>query len=87
MKELPDRPATDRYYQGLGVRLGDAGTLGTLGEGGFMTTNGSVVTRKDNKVLLVDVGRLPPKLGRWDLGPGAVARTVATAIIGCWTGD
>ena len=61
--------------------------LSELGEGGFMTSNNSVVTRKDNKVLLVDASRLPQALGRWALGPAAVARTVATAIMGCWTGD
>lgn len=87
VKELPDRAATDRYYRGLDVRMGDVGTLSELGEGGFMTSNNSVVTRKDNKVLLVDAAQLPPALGRWSLGPAAVARTVATAIMGCWTGD
>ena len=87
VKELPDRPATDRYYQDLGVRMGKAGTLSELGEGGFMTSNNSVVTRKDDKVLLVEASKLPPTLGRWSLGPGAVTRTVATAIISCWTGD
>ncbi|HEY9414642.1 MAG TPA: hypothetical protein VIQ30_07785 [Pseudonocardia sp.] len=87
VKELADRAATDRFYQDLGVRMGHVGTLSELGEGGFMTTNSSVVTRKDNKVLLVDASKLPPTLGKWSLGPGAVARTVATAIMGCWTGD
>lgn len=87
VKELPDRAATDRYYRDLDVRMGDIGTLSELGEGGFMTSNNSVVTRKDNKVLLVDASALPAALGRWSLGPAAVARTVATAIMGCWTGD
>lgn len=83
VKELPDRPVTDRYYQDLGTRMGNVGPLSELGEGGFMTSNSSVVTRKDDKVLLVDASRLPPALGRWSLGPAAVARTVATAIMGC----
>lgn len=87
VKELPDQAATNRYYQDLDVRLGNIAVLSELGEGGFMTSNNSVVTRKDNKVLLVDASRLPPTLGRWSLGPAAVARTVATAIMGCWTGD
>ena len=38
VKELPDRPATDRYYQDLGLRMGQVGTLSELGEGGFMTS-------------------------------------------------
>jgi hypothetical protein len=87
VKELPDRSATDRYYQALGARMGVVSTLSELGEGGFMTSDDSVVTRKDNKVLLVDASTLPPALGRWALGPAAVARTVATAVMGCWTGD
>jgi hypothetical protein len=87
VKELPDEQATARYFQDLDVRLGNVGLLDGLGEGGFMTSNGSVVTRKDFKVLVVDASALPRTLGRWSLNPAAVARTVATAIIGCWTGS
>ena len=50
-----------------------------------MTTNGSVVVRKDNMVLLVDVQALPSMFGRPASARSETAEIVATTIMGCWT--
>ena len=55
VKELSSWAETDAYYDGLATRLGKTRDLcRDLGQGAFQTTDGSVVVRKDWKVLLVD---------------------------------
>ena len=87
VKELSSWAETTAYYDGLGAQLGRTRDLESLGQGAFQTTDGSVVVRKDWKVLLVD-----------DTGPAGpvrgtahqrrrVAVTVADVILGCWAGD
>jgi hypothetical protein len=51
------------------------------------TTNGSVVSRKDNKVLVVDVARLPAQFGHPATSRHDVALTVTDIIFACWRGD
>jgi hypothetical protein len=87
VKELSSTAETTAYFNSLGTQLGVARTLANLGQGAFQTTNGSVVVRKDYKVLLVDDTGLPPTFGNPPTGPGAVAVTVAIVILGCWAGD
>jgi len=87
VKELSSWSQTFAYYRALGRRLGDKGALGNLGQGAFTTSGGSVVVRKDWKVLLVDVSALPAELGRPPTGSAEVAFTVADLILGCWRGD
>ena len=87
VKELPDLAQTDAYYHKLGVRMGDTGTVPYIGQGAFHTTNGSVVVRKDSKVLLVDVTGLPAQFGLPPKTAGTVALTVADVILACWSGD
>ena len=84
VKELDDVAQTDAYYDGLKSRLGDTGRI-YLGQEGFQTTNGSVVVRKDNLVLLVDTSTFvdrPEPLSR-----GVIAVNLATVIMACWTGE
>lgn len=87
VKELPDLIQTGAYYHQLGVRMGDTGTVPNLGQGAFRTTNGSIVVRKDSKVLLVDVTGLPAQFGQPPTTSGNVALTVADVILACWSGD
>jgi len=61
VKELSSWAQTKGYFAMLGRQLGDTGKLGNLGQGAFTTSNGSVVVRKDWKVLLVDITALPPQ--------------------------
>jgi hypothetical protein len=86
VKELPDPTQTNAYYHQLEVRMGDTGTVAGLGQDAFQTTNGSVVVRKDSKVLLVDVTGLPAQFGLPPKTAGTVAVTVADVILACWSG-
>jgi hypothetical protein len=85
VKQLPNATATRRYFGALATRLGKRETLQGLGDGGFTTTDSSVVVRKDNKVLTVDVRDLPPRFGNPPDARANVAISVAATIMGCWT--
>jgi len=87
VKELSSWAETAAYYQLLVHQLGKSRDLENLGQGAFQTTDGSVVVRKDWKVLLVDIAGLPPQFGVPPTSSGAVAVTVADIILGCWAGD
>jgi hypothetical protein len=84
VKELDDVPGTDTYFDGLKASLGDVGRV-YLGDEGFATTNGSIVVRKDNLVLLVDTSSLADHPS--PRSPGEVAVNVATIIMACWVGE
>ena len=87
VKELSSWAQTKAYFRTLGVQMGDTRTIQNLGQGAFQTTNGSMVVRKDWKVLLVDVANLPPEFGDPPTSSGNVAIAVADVILGCWSGD
>jgi hypothetical protein len=87
VKELADKAGTDDYYSSLGRTLGVARTVSPLGEAAFVTRNGSLVVRKDFKVLLVDVGLLPEQFGSPANARENIALNAASAIMGCWEGD
>jgi len=87
VQELSSWPETYAYYDGLATRLGKSRDLEALGQAAFQTTDGSVVVRKDWKVLLVDNTGLPAEFGVPPTSSTAVAVTVADVILGCWAGD
>ncbi len=87
VQELSSWGQTLSYFHSLGNQLGHARTLANLGQGAFQTTDGSVVVRKDWKVLLVDISGLPPQFGVPPTSRADVAVTVADVILGCWSGD
>ena len=87
VKELSSWGQTLRYFRGLGSQLGRTRTLYDLGQGAFQVQNGSIVVRKDWKVLLVNVSGLPSQFGSPPAPRGYVALTVADLILGCWSGD
>jgi hypothetical protein len=78
---------TFSYFHSLGATLGDVRHLGNLGQGAFQTADGSVVVRKDWKVLLVNIAGLPPRFGVPQTSAADVAVTIAVVILGCWSGD
>jgi hypothetical protein len=86
VQELPTLAGAIAYMGAMRRALGDTGTIPNEGHGGFTTTNGSAVTRKDNKVLLVEVGGLPANFGRPSTSRQDVAITVAEVILICWKG-
>jgi hypothetical protein len=87
VKELPNAATTTGYYDSLQNRLGEQQRLDGLGQGGFAASNGTVVVRKDYKVLEVDVSSLPLQFGSPPIRRSDAAITVAATIMGCWTGD
>jgi hypothetical protein len=87
VKELSSWGQTTAYFQQLARLMGDSRTIQGLGQGAFQTTDGSMVVRKDWKVLLVDTAGLPAQFGQPLTSSGEVAVTVADVILGCWNGD
>jgi len=87
VKELSSWAETTAYFDTLAARLGKSEDLGALGQAAFRTTDGSVVVRKDWKVLLVDATGLPARFGVPPTSSAEVAFTVADVILGCWAGD
>ncbi len=84
VKELSSWSQTLGYFRSLGTELGRKQTLYALGQGAFKTRDGSVVVRKDWKVLLVDTSGLSREVSN---STGSIALDVAAAIMGCWHGD
>lgn len=87
VKELSSWDQTYSYFSMLGKTLGETSTLPNLGQGAFQVKNGSVVVRKDWKILLVDITGLPSRFGLPPTSSSDVAATVAFIILGCWAGD
>ena len=87
VKELSSWSQTLDYFHTLATQLGKTGDLQGLGQGAFQTTDGSVVVRKDWKVLVVDTTALPHHFGVPPTSSGDVAVTIGDVILGCWAGD
>ena len=86
VKELSSEAETTNYFETLANELGRADTLHDIGGDGYTTRDNSVVVRKDYKVLLVDTSKLPASFGKPPQTPRQVAVSVASTIMGCWTG-
>jgi len=86
VKEMSSVNETTAYFDALGKRLGRGVALPGLGEVAFQTHDGSVVVRKDYRVLLVDVSHLPARFGKPPAPRSDIAAGVAAVIMGCWTG-
>ena len=86
VKELPTIAATVDYFTSLKAQPAIAQQL-ALGQDGFTGTDGTSVVRKDNKVLVVDVTKLPAQFGAPPQSRTAASQTIAVALLGCWTGE
>ncbi len=87
VKELSSWSQTYAYFAMLGKTLHETQPIPNVGQGAFQVRNGSVVVRKDWKILLVDVTGLPSEFGAPPTSASDVADTVADVILGCWAGD
>jgi len=87
VQELSSWSQTYGYFHSLAATMGDTGSIPNLGQGAYSTSDGSVVVRKDWKVLLVDDAGLPAQFGVPPTSAGDAAATVADVILGCWDGD
>jgi hypothetical protein len=86
VKEVSNAEETANYFDSLAAKLGKTRDVLSLGEGAFQAADGSVVVRKDFKILLVDVTKLPAEFGVPSDTRGDVAINVAATIMGCWVG-
>ena len=88
VKEVDGIPAAVRYLKDLKARLGvePGARPPSLGQASFVSTGGGIVVQKDNKVLTIDVSRLPAEFGPDHVLRGDIALGVGGVIMGCWTG-
>ena len=87
IKELSSWSQTYGYFDQLARALHETTPIKELGQGAFITSNGSVVVRKDWKILLVDISGVRGEVGSPPKPPGELAIYVAQVILGCWAGD
>ncbi len=87
VKELSSWAQTKSYFRMLGKQMGDSQTIYGLGQAAFKTRDGSIVVRKDWKVLLVNSAGLPHQFGQPPSSSDTAAWAVAAAILDCWNGD
>jgi hypothetical protein len=86
VKELDNAAETTKFYSALATKLGRRPDIVSFGEGAFITTNGSVIVRKDFKVLDIDVSKIPQKFGVPPQDRSNVALSIAATVMSCWTG-
>lgn len=86
VKELDSAKQTTSYFDRFGARLGRRPGRLAVGQGAYVTSGGSVVVRKDWKVLFVDVSHLPAQFGQPPQSAADAGLTVAATILSCWSG-
>ena len=86
VKELPERVVHEGLLPGTREDAGAAGPEARPRGGAFRALDGSVVVRKDTKVLDVDVSKLSAPLGVPPQDAPTVAISLAVTVLGCWTG-
>jgi hypothetical protein len=86
VKEMSSEAETTAYYDSLATKLGKTTDQTGVGQGAFHVKDGSMVVRKDFKVLLIDVTKLPASFGVPADTRANVATNIAALIMGCWTG-
>jgi hypothetical protein len=87
VKELASAAATSAYYDGMRAKYPGGGEVPGIGEAAYIAPIGSVLVRKDFKVLWVDISGLPPQLGSPAVSRADAAYRVAVVVMGCWTGS
>jgi hypothetical protein len=85
--EYPSDAAAMQAFNQTKTQLGGVPAETVLGQGTFrVPSDDSIFVVKDNKLLKVDVSKLPTAFGSPPLGRSDVALTVGVTIMGCWTG-
>ena len=87
VKELSSWTQTYAYFDELAETLHKAAPVKGLGQGAFVVGDGSVVVRKDWKILLVDISGLHGMVGSPPNPRNTVALDAAAVILDCWSGD
>ena len=87
VKELSSWTQTYAYFDELAKTLHKTAPVKGLGQGAFVVSDGSVVVRKDWKILLVDISGLHGMVGSPPSSRDTVALDAASVILDCWSGD
>ena len=87
VKELETAAQTTAMYNSYAASLGRRTDAVSFGQGAFITTNGSVIVRKDFKVLDIDVSHIPQNFGNPLQDRSNVALSIAATVMSCWTGS
>ena len=87
VKELSSWTETYAYFDKLAETLHKTAPVKGLGQGAFVAGDGSVVVRKDWKILLVDISGLHGMVGSPPNPRNTVALDAAAVILDCWSGD
>jgi hypothetical protein len=87
-KELVSEQTTTDFFNAQKQKLGVKQNLYGLGQGAFLAKNDDVVVRKDYKVLLVDIQKVPKPIGAFvpAMVRSDVAINIASVIMSCWVG-
>ena len=85
VKEMSSEEETTAYFNDLAQKLGKKQQI-EIAQGAFITNDGSVVVRKDYKVLLVDISKLPATFGVPEDTRSNAAINTAYTVMNCWTG-
>ncbi len=86
VEDLPNDITTTRTYEALAGKLGRTTSFDLPDAQGYSTSEGSVVLRRDTKVMLVDVTALPATFGDPPNSRGNTALLIMKAVLNCWTG-
>lgn len=86
VKELATTADVTALYNADAKAQGRRPDAVSFGQGAFITTNGSVIVRKDNKVLDIDVSKIPQNFGSPPQDKSNVALSIAATVMSCWTG-
>ncbi len=87
VQDLPNDLTTTDAFDALAGKLGRVDAIDLPDANAFSTTDGSIVLRKDTKVMLVDVTGLPTTFGSPPSPRADAARLIMKAVLGCWTGE
>jgi hypothetical protein len=85
VKEMSSEAETTAYFDRLKKKYGANQEIQGLGQGAWVLKNNDLLVRKDYKVLLVDVTKIPATFAQL-MTPSDVAINVGNTIMGCWTG-
>ena len=86
VNELSTPAETTAYFNALESQYGRSESLKGVAQGAIVTANGSLVLRKDYKVLFVDTSALTVPFGSGFKTRSQVAVGVGITVLGCWTG-
>jgi hypothetical protein len=86
VQDLPNDITTARTYEALAGKLGRVDKIDLPDAEAYTTNDGSIVLRRDTKVMLVDVTQLPGTFGNPPSPRGDAARLIMKAVLNCWVG-